>query len=310
MTVIELLVAIAVVGLLIALIVPAAQSAREAARRVQCVSNLKQLGIALDAYGSLHRMFPPSHMASPDYIVDNYSEFTFLLPQLEQQALFASVNFAFSDVDSADSPTFQNQTARNTQIAILICPSDGEPNHLNNYRFNRGRWRVLGPQFDGPFRLSFGTYLPTPATISDGLARTAFVSERIGGSFRARTGWPRDVKTVSTFGQPDNRDAVFIPYCLDAPSLGWYVLSGRYWLYSGGFEQSHYNHEGSPNDLRPSCGSVSPGTVDAGYGLYPPRSYHPGTVSVLFGDGHVEPIANGVNPAIWAALGTSNAGDY
>jgi prepilin-type processing-associated H-X9-DG protein/prepilin-type N-terminal cleavage/methylation domain-containing protein len=315
MTLIEMLVVVAVAGILAAILIPAVQGAREAARRTQCASNLKQLGIALNAYCDVHRMFPPSHMVTSNGArirgsVNAWSELAFLLPHLEQQSLFASVNFTLNAVDSADSPTFENRTVRNTQVACFLCPSDGEPNHLNSYRFNRGRWRVFGPQFDGPFRLSLDGYLPTPAAIADGLTRTAFVSERIGGSFGDAIGWPRDNKGVSTFDQPDNSDPVFIPYCEAAPVLSWYTLSGRYWLYSGGFEQSHYNHEGSPNDPRPSCGSIAPATTDAGYGLFPPRSSHPSLVNVLFGDGHVEPIGNSINHSVWTALGTSNAGDF
>src|SRR5579883_2265509 len=202
MTLIELLVVIGIIGLLVALLMPAVQSAREAARRAQCVSNLKQVGLALNSYCSTHQTFPPSHMtrAGLPGIIDNCSEITLLLPDLEQQVLFSSINFAFNTVDSGATPSVENRTARNTRLEILLCPSDGEPNHLNNYRFNRGRWRVGGPQFDGPFRLSFDRYLPAPAAITDGLSRTAFVSERIAGSFNTGIGWPRDIKMISTPG--------------------------------------------------------------------------------------------------------------
>lgn len=137
------------------------------------------------------------------------------------------------------------------------------------------------------------------------------MSERIAGSFNTGIGWPRDVKTIATPGPAlDNSDPIFIPYCLEAPLVGWYTLSGRYWLYSDSFEQSHYNHSGSPNDPRPSCGSMTVGAIDGGFGLFPPRSYHPGSVNLLLGDGHVQPIANGIDPRVWTALGTANAGDF
>ena len=199
MTLIELLVVIGIIGLLVALLIPAVQGVREVGRRAQCMSNLKQLGLALNSYCSTHQMFPPSHMTRAGQlgIIDQCSEITFLLPYLEQQPLFSSINFAFNTVDTADGPSVENHTARNTRLDVLLCPSDGEPHHLNNYRFNRGRWRVaVRHQFDGPFRLSLDRYLPTPAAITDGLSRTAFVSERIGGTFNTGIGWPRDVKIV------------------------------------------------------------------------------------------------------------------
>lgn len=313
MTLIELLVAIGIIGLLIALLIPAVQSARESGRRMQCMSNLKQFGLALNSYCSTFNTFPPGHMThGPQMLIrDNFSEISFLLPSFEQQPLFSSINFAFNTVDSEDSPTVQNRTARNTRLQVLLCPSDGEPHHLNNYRFNRGQWRVAGPQFDGPFRFSFERYLPTPAAITDGLARTAFVSERIGGSFTDGAGWPRDVKTIaSATPMPDNNDLIFVPICVEAPIVEWYTLSGRYWLYLGSFEQGHYNHAGPPNDPRPSCGGKSFGTVDSGHGLFPPRSYHAGAVNLLLGDGHVELVTDGINPRVWMALGTASAGDF
>ena len=312
MTLIELLVVIGIIGLLVALLIPAVQGAREAGRRVQCVSNLKQLGLALSSYCATHQTFPPTHMIGANIsIIDNCSEIAFLLPHLEQQVLFSSINFAFNTVNSGDTPSVENRTARNTRLDVLLCPSDGEPHHLNNYRFNRGRWRVGRTLHDGPFRPSFHRYLPTPAAITDGLSRTAFVSERIAGSFNTGIGWPRDMKVIATL-QPgqDNSDPIFIPHCLEAPIVKWYTLSGRYWLYSDGFEQSHYNHSGPPNDLRPSCGNALYAFVNAGYGLFPPRSYHPGSVNLLLGDGHVESIANGIDPRVWTALGTSTAGDF
>ena len=73
------------------------------------------------------------------------------------------------------------------------------------------------------------------------------------------------------------------------------------------FTFTHYNHNGPPNDRRPSCGTG--GDSYGGWGLHPPRSYHPGIVHVLFGDGHIEAIADSIQPATWSALGTHNAGD-
>jgi len=304
-TLIEVLVVTGIIGLLIALLMPAVQAAREAGRRAQCVVNLRQIGIAMNAYHAIHNMFPPGFMARrpPPPVVDNYSEISFLLPQLEQQPLYSTINFAFNEVESAESPTLENHTARNTKLSVLLCPSDGEPRHLNSYRFNRGRWGAIRPGFfDGPFTFWVN---PSEASVTDGLSQTAFVSERIGGGFGASTGWPRDVKYLS-YAMIVGSDAPFIPVCLaERPPL-WATASGRYWMFSG-FYNANYNHNGAPNDPRPSCG---PGLTNLGYGLHPPRSYHPGVVNVLMGDGHATAISNSINSQVWTALGTYDAGDF
>jgi prepilin-type N-terminal cleavage/methylation domain-containing protein/prepilin-type processing-associated H-X9-DG protein len=312
-TLIELLVVIAIIGLLAGLLVPAVQSAREAGRRAQCVANLRQIGIAMNAYHASHAMFPPGHLAGRPPVVnngtpnvystiDNYSEISFLLPQLEQQPLFSSINFCFNAVESAEMPIVENRTARNTKLSVLLCPSDGEPRHLNSYRFNKGRWGMIRIGFfDGPF--TFWVY-PSEASVTDGLSQTAFVSERIGGSFGTAVGWPRDVK-YETGPAFVLTDASYIPFCLEAEPALWVNTSGRYWLF-GGFYNTDYNHNGAPNDPRPSCG---PGLTNMGYGLHPPRSYHPGVVNVLMGDGRVTAVTNSINSRVWVALGTYNAGD-
>ena len=307
-TLIELVVVCGVIAILVALIVPAVQMAREAARRAQCVANLRQIGVAMHGYHALHNMFPPSQLASVtggQWSANMMSELTFLLTHLEQQALFSSINMSFANSEAADYPSLENHTARNTRLAIFLCPSDGEPEHANSYRFNRGKFepKVTKPLFDGPFSLGV---LPSDASVADGLSRTAFVSERIAGSFgNGRAGPIRDSKypPPEMSGTVYYSDEQFIPACLEARPELWWPLSGRYWFYSG-FFNTHYNHNGSPNDRRPSCGyDTSIG------GLNPPRSYHPGVVNLLFGDGHVEAITDSVQGSPWRAIGTYNAGD-
>ncbi len=81
------------------------------------------------------------------------------------------------------------------------------------------------------------------------------------------------------------------------------MTSGRYWFFYG-MHQTDYGHSGRPNDLRPTC--------FWGYsnGLHPPRSYHPGGVNVLLGDGHVEFIKDSIQQNVWVALGTRAAADF
>ena len=303
-TLIEALVAIGIVSILLALLLPAVQMARESARGLQCRANLRQIGIAMHGYHAIHEMFPPSRLEiGPGYTADTISAWAFLLPQLEQQPLFSQVNFEVLPYDSAERPLLVNRTARDARLAVFLCPSDGSPDRGMNYRLNRGIHdpERCGVPFCGPFSGSWD--LPRQSRMRDGLSRTAFVSERIAGTFLpGLEDATRDIRSpVSPIPfEVLVNDAVFIPFCLTTEHAEWEHTAGRYWFYSG-FHHTLYNHNGRPNDDRPSCGY--------NYGLHPPRSYHPGMVNVLFGDGHVEAITESVAPDAWQALGTHNLGD-
>ena len=304
MTAIELLVVVAIIGLLVGLTIPAVQMAREAARRAQCVSNLRQVGIAMNSYHTVHDMFAPDHLMTTAVRSSNrLSGFVFLLPCMDQGSLYDSINMSFSQADSPSKYNAENDTASHTVVGAYLCPSDGEPNHRCSYRFNYGTEPTSGGGFVvGPFGLGI---LPSAASVPDGLSTTAFLSERIGGSF-AKTGFnvPRDLKWADWSGGTVHRypgDNVYIPFCVTAEVASWGTMSGEFWMYSG-MEYTDYNHNGSPNDVRPSCGGTD-------FGLQPPRSFHPGLVDVLFGDGHVQAVQNSIDPKVWRAMGTSAQGD-
>src|SRR4051812_35314780 len=138
-TLIELLVVIAIISVLIALLLPAIQAAREAARRVQCVNNLMQLGIALQNYESSHEILPPGVVDASGPVQNlpkgyHASWMLQLLPFLEQRG----VARRFDDTVGVYSP--ENMTARGAIINAFLCPSDGGPSRrnadavaLNNY---------------------------------------------------------------------------------------------------------------------------------------------------------------------------------
>jgi prepilin-type processing-associated H-X9-DG protein/prepilin-type N-terminal cleavage/methylation domain-containing protein len=121
-TLIEVLVVISIIGVLIALLLPAVQAAREAARRVQCVNNLKQIGLALHNYESAHQTLPPGYVSAFDAtgtdLGPGWGWASMLLPQLEQATIFSSVNFSLN----IEVPG--NQTARLTIVSGFLCPSD------------------------------------------------------------------------------------------------------------------------------------------------------------------------------------------
>lgn len=301
-TLVECLAVLVIIAILIALLLPAVQAAREAARRAQCVANLRQVGIALNSYYSIHNMFTPSYL----YTMSNWSAnrmscLTFLLPGLDQGPLFNSINMSLANIDHPNVPRPENETARATRVEVFLCPDDGDRGLRCSYRFNAGRLvSDRATPWDGPFSVGV---IPSQATVTDGLSRTAFVSERFGGS--RRDSGPidpsRDIKLVRLPGPRSVVDDVLIPYCLETPADQWFRNAGRYWIYNGPFD-TEYNHNGSPNDPRPSCGVMNAG-------LYPPRSGHPGGVDVLLGDGHVEWVADTIQARPWIALGTHDRGD-
>ena len=123
-TLIELLVVIAIIAVLIALLLPAVQQAREAARRTTCRDHLKQLGLALHNYADAHQTLPPGYLYRPDTSsspTSNGAGFgwgAMSLPFLEQSSLYGQFNWNVPLHDVA------NQKARETRLAVFICPSD------------------------------------------------------------------------------------------------------------------------------------------------------------------------------------------
>ena len=148
---------IAIIAILIALLLPAVQQAREAARRTQCKNNLKQLALAIHNYELTHRVYPfgkgASYLGAPVYA--RWSQHAMLLPYIEQANLYQSINFSappetpgmggvLAFMPAYVSPTGINSVSSRSLIQGFFCPSDfgvSDPwQGQNNYAGNQGGW--------------------------------------------------------------------------------------------------------------------------------------------------------------------------
>ena len=137
-TLIELLVVIAIIAVLIGLLLPAVQAAREAARRVSCINNLKQIGLAVHNYHQVNDVFPPGGFPAYTPTANNGnnaspSAHARLLPFLEQQPLYNALNWSLAVINDNAAPgngygPYANSTVSITRLSAFICPSDTPPN--------------------------------------------------------------------------------------------------------------------------------------------------------------------------------------
>ena len=293
LTLIELLVVIALIGVLIALLLPAIQAAREAGRRMQCVSNLKMLGLAIHEHTEAQGTFPGGNGRPLDasYLVQ-------VLPYLEQTPLYNSINFTNS-VDTI--VTNDNRTALLTRISSFLCPSEpsrdlGVLRLAPNYAANAGPESIRGT---GVF---IGQTLG-PRDITDGLSQTAGLSEWIVGTAAYEQG--SRLGSVYTFAESfaltDRRRFAqlcdsLVPNHAQLTSL---TSKGLIWT-TGGLGMTQYNHTLPPN--YPSC-DVSP------FHAYTAGSFHYGGVNLLLMDGSVRFVKQSIDPDVWAAVGTRSGGE-
>jgi prepilin-type N-terminal cleavage/methylation domain-containing protein/prepilin-type processing-associated H-X9-DG protein len=160
-TLIELLVVIAIIAVLIALLLPAVQAAREAARRSQCVNNLKQIGLALHNYHSTNDCFVlgvSQYVPTTAYNWDSWSGHALLLNQLEQTQIYNASNFSLGNNMPNSYGYYANSTVTSTRVTVYLCPSDANAGSLALIRPADGRSDVL----DVSYVASAGTTTNSP----------------------------------------------------------------------------------------------------------------------------------------------------
>jgi prepilin-type N-terminal cleavage/methylation domain-containing protein/prepilin-type processing-associated H-X9-DG protein len=329
-TLIELLVVIAIIAVLIALLLPAVQAAREAARRIQCTNNLKQLGLGVHNYVSTNGVLPPQQVlmyaGTTVSWKSQWGVTSRLLPYAEQGALFNAINFTLKTSD----PT--NSTVVSASVNVLICPSEvnSQPTTstnaktgvvsvygISNYGWCEGDWYVFGGNTAPPNRSAFGPNLSrTLAAFTDGLSQTVLGAD-VKANLPAYHDCPSSVPASLASPTAVPTPSAVMAAVAGAASAGCRVASGHnHWCNGNTFYDGLTT--ALPPNTRSNAGTpaadsdlVSEDEDDGGptYSSVTARSYHPGGVNALFGDGSVRFVKNSIQWQTWRALGSIGGGE-
>jgi len=305
-------VVIAIIGILIALLLPAVQAAREAARRSQCLNNVKQIGLALHNFHDSQRAFPVG-VAGPTSIQTFTTWTVSVLPQLEQLNLYNQIN----PIVTSTAVT-QNTSYFTTKVPFYCCPSDnamsstatgagGVPSNASRSNYV-GCFSADGSMVSSDAGYTYeGTSAKNPSSkltlfnfnvtrrfsdVTDGTSQSAAISEVVTGpdglaDSRGLWGsaWGMQYSHLRT---PNT----------NIPDAVWSVVANATYNFCG-------DTSGKPK-LNAPCNGAS--TTWAGE-IYTARSNHPGGVNLGLVDGSVRFISNTVDLAVWQALGSINGGE-
>jgi len=331
-TLIELLVVIAIIAVLVALLLPAVQQAREAARRTQCKNNLKQLGLALHNYHDANKLFPPMNTGTwPNAGGAQFSGYVGMLPYIDQLPRFQAASSTFVSAVAGGAtygPFMGNYNDVNYgpwqgTLGVLLCPSDGGGGvgpqggiGLNNYRFCEGTTVYSNDTlWSNPCNGMFGGW-PHDFGISDvidGTSNTIAMSEHIIGNtsnlYDSLANW------LDLRGSIDPSTPAGIAACaasvsgqnfINPPAGGAAFTQGYYmgqgWTYFSSF------YVGCTTVLPPNGPSCASSWVPS-WGIFTPTSRHTGTVQVLMADSSVRAINQTINLFTWQGLGTRNGSE-
>jgi prepilin-type N-terminal cleavage/methylation domain-containing protein/prepilin-type processing-associated H-X9-DG protein len=321
-TLIELLVVIAIIAVLIALLLPAVQSAREAARRIHCTNNLKQLGLAVMNYESANSALPPQQTgiwvgtAQPTQYT-SWGVTARLAPFMEAGPMYNAMNFTLKYSDAT------NTTVSYLQIKYLICPSEvnttspdpTKPFGVSNYGWNVGDWYVFGGGGAAPNRAPFFVNTSRSlAAFTDGLSNTLLAAEvKANQPIYKSCNTPAGISATSFPTVAASPAFIQANYqgggCkADTGHVKWSIGSACYDGFTTALPPNTKVLVGTPAvDIDYDTNDENNGGPT--YAAITSRSYHPGGVNSLFGDGSVRFIKSSVNGDTWRALGTLAGGE-
>jgi prepilin-type N-terminal cleavage/methylation domain-containing protein len=302
-TLVELLVVIAIIGILIALLLPAVQAAREAARRSTCSNNLKQLGLALHLYHDAFRVFPPGNLGSNTSVVNPAPRLTWALhlyPFIEQKAIYDTYDFGKEYYDPENASTEEKAAAR--VVSTMLCPTDPG-----------ARVRKWSPWQNNVMRYcARGNYAAFFGNISNGATRTG-----ASGHLPAMFGY-RPVRLAEVLDGASNTMALG-ENVRDRKMEGGY--RGSYFSdYPGGAWILTRNTPNSPiadmlttlmcgpSDNQPRINQPCAGVGDSDLAVAS-RSYHPGGVQVVMGDGSARFVSETIGLRVWQTAGSIAGGE-
>lgn len=307
-TVTEVLIVIAVIGILVALILPAVQMSRHAARRAQCSARLHDLCLAAQSFASTHGRFPGAYPPRGQEDTGGYrllwSVHVSLLPYIELKDLQSQLDLNDNSLTLYQSPptSTRNTAALRETVPAFQCPSDISLPGSVNYRASTG----TSPGFfasvgvDPPDAALWGVVSRKgvdPKSVRDGLSNTAFFSERLLGKSLPFGGI--GLVGLGTFMTA----TAAADACRAAPAfLSVDSTSGSSWL-PGGYHTTWYNHILPPNSGVSDCVN-SPQLSYLGAGAISARSAHAGGVNVGLCDGATKFVNQNISENVWRAIGS------
>jgi prepilin-type processing-associated H-X9-DG protein len=326
-------------------LLPAVQAAREAARRMQCTNNLKQIGLAIHNYIQANNAVPPTggYYTAANLVWQRHSMKTRILPYMEQTAAMNAINFDVSPVKPSTGAGYAigrviNGTAGAIQISAFLCPSDANagntglnaasgstmsfPIGLSNYANNVGNNRAYtGGRINGPgYYLGGGAHsqatsdFPTDvgatvtvSTITDGLSNTVIFSEWVKGTNGARFPGLNLLYYSVPIGASGSDEGDY-QACQAANTPNPWDYKGEYWMSGDVGRGGGYHHISPPNSKSCKNGTSFSDGWNAGWN-FAASSFHSGGVNAAFCDGSVRFIKNAIARDVWRALGTTAGGE-